>query len=358
MTHLTPAYDFLQNITESRRVPGAALLVARRGQPTTVHAFGKTGPIPESLPMQSDTVFLVASVTKPVTVAAVMLLVERGELLLSDPVASIIPEFGNRGKNAICVRHLMTHTSGLPDMLPENERLRRQHAPLSEFVRRIYEVEPRFAPDTNIQYQSCGIAILGEIVERVAGIPLPQFLEQEFFHPLEMHDTSLGVGKLEISRIASVNVGKVMGQTDWHWNTPYWRNFAAPWGGMFSTVTDTYRFCRMFLNGGELDGVRVLGSATVAAMTRDQTSSIPTIPAEARHGQAWGFGWRLQPASGWSYFGDLISPGSYGHGGATGTVVWVDLIREIICVLFTNQPSASSEGILGRCSNLVAASVV
>jgi CubicO group peptidase (beta-lactamase class C family) len=287
-----------------------------------------------------------------------MLLVERGKLLLDDPVCSMIPEFENQGKAQVRIRHLMTHTSGLPDMLPENQQLREQHAPLKEFVRRICNLPLDFPPGTNIQYQSCGIAILGEIVERIEGVSLPEFLRREFFQPLGMKDTSLGAQGLDENRIAHVNVGAARDEKDWTWNKPYWRNFGAPWGGMFTTVNDMFRFCQMFLNGGEFGGVRIFSPTTVKAMTTDQTSPMPDISPRVKHGQIWGLGWRLQPTLGWSYFGDLIPPGSYGHGGATGTVVWGAPALELICILFTTQPSASSEGLLGRCSNLVAAAAV
>ena len=355
---LDRVYRYLEELVQSGRMPGAAILVARNGIPVAPRGFGRIYLEPDSPLIQPDTIFLVASVTKPVTVAAAMLLVERGRILLDQPVCSIIPEFGNRGKEQITVRHLMTHTSGLPDMLPENRELREQHAPLKEFVRRICELDLDFVPGTDIQYQSCGMALLGEIVERIEGISLPEFLRREIFQPLGMNDTSLGVGGLQTDRIAHVNVGEEMQNLDWGWNTPYWWNFGAPWGGMFSTVNDMFRFCQAFLNGGEFGGVRAFSLVTVDAMTTDQTARMPNIPQHLKSGQAWGFGWRLQPASSWSYFGDLISPGSYGHGGATGTVVWVDPHREMVCILFTTQPSASSEGFLGRCSNMVAASAI
>ncbi|MCZ6681318.1 MAG: serine hydrolase [Candidatus Poribacteria bacterium] len=355
---LDRAYRFLDNAVQSGRIPGAAILVTRHGVPVAPRCFGRMYLEPDSPPIQSDTIFLVASVTKPVTVAAVMLLVERGKLLLDDLVCSIIPEFGNRGKEEIKIRHLMTHTSGLPDMLPENQQLRERHAPMKEFVRRICDLELHFPPGTNIRYQSTGIAILGEIVERIEGISLPTFLRREIFQPLGMKDTSLGIGDLPTDRIAHVNVKPEEQKLDWTWNKPYWRNLGAPWGGMFSTVGDMFRFCQSFLNGGVFDDAPVFSPATVQAMTTDQTTSMPDIPQHVKYGQIWGLGWRLQPASGWSYFGDLISPGAYGHGGATGTVVWSDPVREMVCVLFTTQPSASSEGLLGRYSNLVAASAI
>lgn len=351
-------FTFLTAAVADGRWPGAAIQLGRAGRFLAPRAFGRMAPAADAPTMQPDTIFLTASVTKPVTVTAVMALVEQGRLLLDDPVYTIIPEFGNRGKEAITVRQLMTHTSGLPDMLPNNLQLRQAHAPLAEFYEQIFRLPLDFAPGTNIQYQSCGTATLAVIVERLTGMALPTFLQQTFFAPLGMQDTALGVQKLPQARIAHVNVGSDMIGTDWGWNTPYWWNFGAPWGGMFSTVNDMARFCQMFLNGGILDGVRVLSRATVQAMTTDQTSSRPTIPAEVRAQQAWGLGWRRMPTSTWSYGGNLLSPGSYGHGGATGTVVWVDPVLEVVCTLFTNEPAVKSEGLLGRVSNLVAAAVM
>ena len=351
------AYCVLEEAAQSGKIPGAVILVAKHGIPMEPRCFGRMRPEPNSSLIQPDTIFLVASVTKPVTVSAVMLLVERGKISLDDTVASIIPEFGNRGKDQIRIRHLMTHTSGLPDMLPENQKLREAQAPLEEFIRLIYDLEPDFPPGTNIQYQSCGIAILGEIIERIEGVSLPEFLHREIFQPLGMNDTSLGAQGLETDRIAHVNTADIemggvrMQNTDWDWNKPYWRNFGAPWGGMFTTAGDMFRFCQMFLNSGEFEGVRVFRPETVQAMTMDQTTPMQAIPKSAKQ-QVWGLGWRLQPEYGLPYFGDLVSPGSYGHSGATGTLVWVDPVQELICILFTTEPHF----IWRHCSSLVVAS--
>lgn len=351
-------YTFLTTAIAERRLPGAAIQIGRAGRFLAPHAFGQMGPSPDAPPTQPDTIFLTASVTKPVTVTAVMLLVERGDLLLDDPVYTLLPAFDNHGKAAVTVRHLMTHTSGLPDMLPNNIQLRQAHAPLREFYRQICELSLDFPPGANIQYQSCGTATLAMIAEHLTGMTLPAFLHQEFFAPLGMTDTALGVQDLPHDRIAHVHVGPDMLGADWGWNTPYWWTLGVPWGGLFSTVSDMARFCQMFLNGGELDGVRILSPATVAAMTSDQTSANPGIPADVRVQQAWGLGWRRMPTSTWSYSGNLLSPGSYGHGGATGTVVWVDPVRAVVCTLFTNEPAVQSERLLGQVSNLVAAAVV
>ncbi len=353
-TRVERIFTLLAAAVADGRLPGAAIQVGRAGRFIAPRAFGRMGPDAAAPPTQPDTIFLTASVTKPLTVTAVMLLVERGQLLLDDPVHTIMPEFGNRGKEAITVRQLMTHTSGLPDMLPNNTALRQAHAPLAEFYRQIFELELLFAPGTQIQYQSCGTATLAALAERLSGQPLPLFLQQEIFAPLQMQDTALGVQNLPQDRIAQVHVGADMLGTDWGWNSPYWWQLGAPWGGMFSTVSDMARLCQLFLNGGELDGTRILSSATVQAMTADQTSAQPAIPAESRAQQAWGLGWRRMPTSTWSYGGNLLAPGSYGHGGATGTVVWVDLARQLVCTLFTNEPAVKSERLLGQVSNLVA----
>lgn len=355
---LERAYALLDEAVREGKIPGAAIQVAHLGNLLPPRAFGQQYPQDDAPAMCTDSIFLTASVSKPVTVTALMLLIERGKLLLDDPVCAILPEFGNHGKERVTIRHLMTHTSGLPDMLPEDRTLRRQQTPLSEFVRRIYDLELAFPPGTNIQYQSCGTAMVGALVERIANQSLPDFLRSEIFAPLGMKDTALGAAGLDGSRIAHVNVDAEMMGQNWGWNTPFWHSFAAPWGGMFSTVDDMQRFCQMFINGGEFDGVRILSPATVQAMTTDQTGTMPLIPEATKYGQSWGLGWRRAPVIGWSYFGNLLSPGSFGHGGATGTVVWVDPIRQLLCTLFTTEPAVSSERLLGMVSNLVVAAVV
>ncbi|MCC6454600.1 MAG: beta-lactamase family protein [Caldilineaceae bacterium] len=359
-------YTLLDEAAANGSIPGAAVLVARQGRAVAPYAVGRQFPTQPEPKVSPDSIFLVASVTKPVVAAALMLLVERGKLMISDRVVDHLPEFGSHGKEAVRVHHLLTHTSGLPDMLPENTELRRQHAPLSEFVRRIYDLELDFAPGTRVQYQSMGIALLGEIVERISGMALPEFLRQEIFIPLRMADSSLGIGELDQSRVVHVTVPEEQRGADWGWNQPYWWNFGAPWGGMFTTVSDHFRFCQMFLNGGTWDGVSVLSPATASAMTTDQSTHILTAHDPDRSGmlwgQTWGLGWTIPgyrvPDGGRAFFGDLSSPTTFGHGGATGTVVWVDPVNEVVCVLFTSEPSATRNGFLGRCSNLVAAAAL
>lgn len=254
------------------------------------------------------------------------------------------------------VYHLLTHTSGLPDMLPENVALRQQHAPLSEFVKRSCTTPLLFAPGTNCRYQSMGIALLGEIIARISGMPLGEFLRREFFIPLGMNDSALGLGELPRERIARVSLPESEEQQDWTWNSPYWRGLGAPWGGMHSTVGDYAIFLQMLLNGGTYGNRQILSKATVKTMLTDHLAWMSAIPEKVKLEQAWGLGWRLNRPRGAFHFAELASARTFGHAGATGTTAWADPETGLLCVLFTNQPQA--ERMLKLASNAVAGMVV
>ena len=330
---LQNAYDLLAGWTAAGKVPGAAIAVSRGGVLVEPRGFGRrlfSGPEESAA---GDTVFLVASVTKPVTAAAALLLVERGVLSLQDRVCDIVPEFGNLGKEEIQIFHLLTHTSGLPDMLPENLELRQEQAPLAEFVKRIFQCGLLFRPGTQIRYQSMGTAMLGEVVERLSGLSLREFIHRELCQPLGMEATSLGLREDLAGRVAEVNLPDEQKGEVWHWNSEYWRQFGAPWGGMYATVRDLVVFLQMFLNEGEYKGQHVLGAATARAMIADQTGSMAELPLADRRAPVWGLGWRLGNS-------DLGSRRSFGHGGATGTLVGADPATGLAWAIFTTQPGA------------------
>ena len=252
---LERAYGLLEEAVAEGALMGAAVQVAKKGIALEPRCFGRRELDPQGAPVEPDTIFLVASVTKPVTATAAMLLVENGKLCLDDPVSSIVPEFGVKGKNAVRIRHLLTHTSGLPDQLAENEQLRARHAPLEEFIERTCEVELLFPPGTDVSYQSCGSAMLSEIVKRIEGIPLRELMGQALFKPLGMADTSLGAQQDKTQRISQVKIPEGSFQygsreADWNWNSSYWWNFGAPWGGMFTTVKDMTVFCHRHFTYG------------------------------------------------------------------------------------------------------------
>jgi CubicO group peptidase (beta-lactamase class C family) len=318
---------------------------------------GRQRPAKDAPPLRKDALFLVASITKPVTVAAVMLLVERGHLTLEDRVFWYVPQFRANGKEEVQIRHLMTHTSGLPDMLPNNEAMRRAHRPLAAFIQEICKLKLLFPPGTRVNYQSMGTAMLAEVVHQVAGTTLREFLAKEFFGPLGMKDTSLGWNPATKARIAQVRVPADMEKADWNWNSAYWLGFGAPWGGLITTPADFALYCQMMLNGGVLGSVRVLSPATVRAMTSNQLAVMPQAPEEERRCRPWGLGWRLNWPGHSANFGDLLGPRTYGHWGATGTLCWLDPDAETFFILFTTQPQEPEGRFLARISNIVASAM-
>jgi CubicO group peptidase (beta-lactamase class C family) len=309
--------------TASGEVAEAALLVRRAGA--------------TAASLKPDRVFLLASITKPMTATAVMILSDRRQLRLDDPVRRFIPEFTGGERDAITIRHLLTHTSGLPDMLPDNTELRKRHAPLADFVAGVCKTPLLFKPGAEVRYQSMGILLAAEIVERVTHARLRDFLRRELFEPAGMQASSLGLGGRRISDTAQAQVES---DDDWNWNSPYWRDLGVPWGGAHSTAADVTRLLDLFLHP---DG-RVLKSETARAMVVNQTHLA----------DPWGLGWMIKPGT----FGKTCSPSTFGHYGSTGTVAWTDPKSDLTCVLLTTKPAAQSrDGLLGPVSDLVAESV-
>jgi CubicO group peptidase (beta-lactamase class C family) len=347
--------EHLRHWCEADLVPSAAFCVGRKDGVVEPRFFGRQAPTKDAPALREDSLFLVASITKPFTVAAAMILVERGELTLSDPVAKFVPAFAAEDKGGVQVRHLMTHTSGLPDQLPDNIPLRMAHRPFSAFIGATCALKLLYTPGMQVGYQSMGIAMLAEIVRRVSGKTLPEFLRHEVFGPLGMNDTWLGLPAEQRDRLAVVREPKEMLGSDWGWMSPYWLGFGAPWGGLLTTPEDLSRFCRMMLNGGTLDKARVLSPATVRAMTTNQLAAMPQVPDEDRRCRPWGLGWRLNWPGSSANFGDLLGPRAYGHWGSTGTVCWIDPDTDAFCILLTTQPQESDGRYLSRVCNLAAA---
>lgn len=325
--------------------------------------FGRQHPDQET-PLRNDAVFLVASITKPIVAMGALLLIERGQLTLADRVTDFIPEFGRNGKHGVEVRHLLTHTSGLPDMLPDNLELRQSNAPLTRFVERTCEEPLAFPPGRGVLYQSMGFTVLGEIIARISGRPCRDFLQQELFEPLGMLDTALGapddwfVGDApRIDRVATVQVPIDQAKgTTWNWNSRYWRQLGAPWGGLLTTTRDLATFSQFLLRGGATRaGRRLLSPAAIASATRNQLSAMREVPDEERRCRPWGLGWRLNWPAHSANFGDLLGPNTFGHWGATGTVMWIDPDEQLFAVILTTTPQEPSGRSLSRLSNAIAA---
>jgi CubicO group peptidase (beta-lactamase class C family) len=169
---LQAAYTLLEEWTTGANapVPGGAILVGRGGRVVAPRFFGRQGPEADAAPIRTDAMFLMASITKPIVYLAGIMLVERGRLNLNDPVIRYVPEFAANGKEGVLVSHLFTHTSGLPDMLPNNAELRRQHVPLQRFLDgAVRDTTLAFRPGTRLQYQSMGTAVVAEIIQRLSG---------------------------------------------------------------------------------------------------------------------------------------------------------------------------------------------
>ena len=333
--------------SEVRQGLGAAsILVARQGTIVLHKGFGHLSHEPGSPLVQPDSVYIVASITKPVTATALMLLVERGKVSLADPVSTYLPEFTGGEKSKVRVRDLLAHTSGMPDMLPENTELRRAHAPLSEFVKRSYTTPLLFSPGTAFRYQSMGILLAADIVAKISGMPLPEFERKEIFEPLGMQRSALGLGGMRIADTVQVQDS---GEASWNSNSEYWRNMGHPWGGMHTTTLDLSILLQTFLNGGTYSGKRILSPPAVKTMTANQNAHLNA---------PWGLGWALGRSTAWNEFGDLISPVTFGHAGASGTVEWADPETQLLCVILTNRPLSVDGGrFLRLVSNAVAASV-
>jgi CubicO group peptidase (beta-lactamase class C family) len=355
--------DLVETWCRDAAIPGAGLLVLRGGKSTGTHLFGRQSAAADAPPIREDALFLIASITKPVVGAAVLLLMERGLLTLDERVEEFLPAFGKHSKHAITIRNLLTHTSGLPDMLPRNRELRMANAPLADFITDIYGISPDFAAGRGVQYQSTGFAILAKIVEELSKKTCAQFLQDEFFSPLGMRETVLGapdswfIGENpQITRIAGLRLtAEQANETTWNWHSRYWRQLGAPWGGMLTTPSDLARYAQMWLQRGEFEGRRYLSAATVDAATRNQLESMKDVPADDRRCRPWGLGWRLNWPAHSANFGDLLSSSAYGHWGATGTALWIDPARDAICVFFTTQPQEPNGKYLSRLSNAVCA---
>jgi CubicO group peptidase (beta-lactamase class C family) len=315
--------------------------------------------------LREDAVFLVASLTKPIVAMAVMLLVEQGRLALNERVVDLIPEFDAPPKRPMLVRHLLTHTSGLPDMLPNNRSLREHNAPLGAFLEGTLAVTLDFPPGRSVQYQSMGFVLLSEIVARLSGQSCRQFLAAHFFEPLGMTDTFLGAPEEwfagpspQAERIAEVAIPPEQeGGAGWDWNSRYWRQLGAPWGGLLTTPRDLARFCRVILAEGAAGDVQLFAPATIAAATTNQLDALRDVPEADRRARAWGFGWRLNWPAHTASFGDLAGPRTFGHWGATGTMFWMDPDRDAAAVILTTQLFDHCGRHLARLSNAIAAAL-
>jgi CubicO group peptidase (beta-lactamase class C family) len=347
----------MQKFVDDGVVAGAVTLVARQGDVVSFEAVGYAD-LAAKKPMRTDNMFWIASMTKPIVATAILMLQDEGRLAVDDPVEKYLPEFGNQMMIAektadglvlkhparkVTLRDLLTHTSGLQGDLPDVDR------DLTLAERSLtYALRPlAFEPGSKWQYSGPGINTLGRIIEVVSHDSFADFLKKRLFQPLGMKDTTFWPSSEQAARIAKsygpgandhglaeikINIQTQLPLTS-HERTPL------PAGGLFSTASDLVKFYQMVLNGGSYNGKQYLSAASVILMTSPQTGGLTTGFTE---GFAWGLGWGVvrQPTG----VTAMLSPGSFGHGGAYGTQGWIDPKTRTIYILLIQRPRLLPNG--------------
>lgn len=303
------------------RVQGAAILVTQ-GSRQFARNFGSA--------KGTEPVFLLASITKPMTAAAVMTLVDAGALSLDDQAIKFFPSFTGDGRETITIRNLLTHTGGLPDMLADDEMLRERHASLSDYREGALKAPLKFIPGSKYSYSSMGILLSAEIAQKITGKPIADLVEERVFKPLGMRRTGYGLrGRANAMTVAS-QAAPAMTEPgrkswdSWNWNSEYWRNLGAPWGGALGPAADIAKFYDEFL----FQRGRILKPATEQLMIANQ--SPPGVKAS-------GLGFDLPPSVG----APACGPRTFGHNGSTGTLSWADPDTGTICVVLTTLYEAA-----------------
>ena len=356
-----------------KELPGAVVLVARRGGVVWRKAYGARALVPAREAMTADTVFDAASLTKVVaTATSAMILVERGRLRLADPVSAYIPELKGGGRERVTIEHLLTHRSGYAPDFDLGERW----SGYEEMLRRLYAEPLRHAPGARFVYSDIGMIALGEVVRRVSGRPLDEFARENIFGPLGMRDTAFrpvgaagGADAAALARVAPTESvrgvrsylggagesgpeGERVLRGEVHDPTAHRMGGVAGHAGMFTTADDLALFCQMILAGGEYAGARVLGPLAVAEMTRPRQVT--------EDGGARGLGWDINTSFS-ANRGDLFPVGSFGHTGFTGTSVWIDPATETFVVFLSNRVHPEGRGdvtpLRARVANIVAGSI-
>ena len=343
----------MQRYIDSNMLAGTVSLVSRNGKVIHVESQGwKNKETGEQ--MTDDSIFVIMSMTKPIVSAALMMLYEEGHFLLTDPITDWIPELEGKqvvieesGVNyrmsahrPITFRHVLSHTAGVDpsrEVLTEEElALLPRKATLEETLINRAPLPLSFHPGDDWQYGS-STDYVALLVERISGQPLVDFLQEKILDPLQMHDTSYIVPKDKIDRVAAVYSPSGPDQTIELFRAPEFRETTYFGGvaGLSSTVSDYWRFSQMLLNGGELDGVRLLSPKTVNLMISNHSGDHDVYIRGP--GYTFGLGFGLVSDAGTAR--DPLTPGTFSWGGAWGTIFWVDPVENMIGIMMTQITS-------------------
>ena len=347
LDRISPA---MRTYMASGDIPGAVTVVGRSDGFTHVTADGFRD-LDAKKPMEKETLFRIASMTKPVTAIGILILADEGKLSPDDDVAKYLPEFksqmrvADRGKDMVTLkkparpvklRDLLTHTGGIAPYPPGvDDVYAKRNRTLAETALAAALRPLEFEPGSRWAYSNSGIDTLGRVIEVVSGESYEAFLQKRVFDPLGMADTTFYPTAEQMKRLAltySKKGGKlVAGPFDLVGLPPHPKH-PIPAGGLVSCAGDLAKLYRMMLNKGALGGHRVLSETAVAEMTRTQTGDIKTGFVD---GMSWGLGWQVvkEPKG----VTGMLSPGTYGHGGAFGTQAWIDPKRDLFVVLLIQR---------------------
>ena len=360
-TRLVLLDSLIQNAIEKEEIPGAAILVARKGKIIIRKTFGFSQLIPEKKPMKIDQIFDMASITKPIaTATSIMMLVEQGRIRLWDKVKQCIPEFSTysdedgKTKRDVRIWHLLTHTSGLLPYTNADEAAKVLGRPcdLDSMVVYIAKLKKTNPPGEEFHYSCLGFITLANILKKITGLTVAEFSAEHIFKPLKMKRTFYTPPKKFKSLCVPTEVIEgepLIGNV----HDPLARLQSGISGnaGLFSTVDDLAIFAQMMLNRGVFNNVRILSPLTVERMTE----LYPGVEFAGR-----GLGWDLNSAYS-TNGGDLFGPKSYGHSGYTGTSIWIDPETETFVILLTNQVHPNDKGsvvpLKSKVANVVASSI-
>jgi CubicO group peptidase (beta-lactamase class C family) len=340
----------LRKFVDTGDLAGAVTFIGNKDGVIDVQVVGLAD-IEHKRPMKRDTLFRIASMTKPITALAVMQLVEEGKVNVDDPVEKYLPEFKGqlllasrdkdtvtlkRSSRPITVKDLLTHTSGLPGYPPGIADIyQKRDRTLSETTIAVSQAPLLFEPGSRWSYCNSGIDTLGRIVEVVWGMPYEKYLQWRIFGPLGMVDTTPYPTTEQLERLAVTygkKDGKLIAMPGGILHYARGARHPVPAGGLFSTGDDLAKLYRCFLNKGALDGKRIIGEKTLADMTSIHTGD---LKAGFVDGSAWGLGFGIvkEPKG----VTESLSPGTYGHGGAYGTQGWIDPTRGTFTILLIQR---------------------
>ncbi|MCA9229319.1 MAG: DUF1343 domain-containing protein [Planctomycetales bacterium] len=346
--HLQRIDGLVQQEIEKKNIPGCVVMIGRQGAIGFAKAYGNRQLQPETQPMTLDTVFDLASLTKPIaTATSIMILVERGVVRLREPAADYIPEFGQNGKEEITIEQLLTHQAGL---IPDNP-LADYEEGIEKAWQNLWQLKPTDALGNRFVYTDVGFMVLGEVVQRMTGQNVAQFAKENIYQPLAMHDSGYLPGESLAPRAAPTEQreGRWM-RGEVHDPRAYLLGGVAGHAGLFSTAHDLARYANMLLGNGALGKVQILSRQTLKEMTRPRNIA----------GQLRGLGWDMGSKYS-SNRGEFFSSQSFGHGGFTGTAFWVDPELDLFVIFLSNRVHPDGKGsanpLAGRIATIASASI-